>query len=418
MKKEPREDLLILEEELRRMSEEVPEIPEDFHASWVRAMEDEMKKDPVTPENEKKDNITKKPLNWKRWTAIAAAAVVLIGGASTGYFNKIANARKHASQSAGSYSASYKAEDSAPSASYSSSTMGAASESPVYEYSEEAADCEAACEAAESTSEIATWQMTGNAAEPSYDPNQMIIRTVNLTLSTRDYDTYSEVIPENCKIIHGWIENSTESGSAESGNRKLTVTLRIPSDMLDAYLSSIENDALIVESRSETATDVTESYHDTETRLATQKALLERLQSMVTETASLTELLRLEQEIADTQYTIDSLQSSLNGTARQVCYATVNITLREISETKKVEVKQLGFFERLGSAFEAGFKGFVGFLEDVALFLAEGMWVLLFIAVIIIVIVRSIRKTKARKAKAAAAQEPSVENPAEEIKKE
>ena len=246
----------------------------------------------------------------------------------------------------------------------------------------------------------------------------MIIRTVNLTLKTRDYDTYSEVIPENCKIIGGWIESASESGSAESGNRKLTLTLRIPADMLDAWLDSISNDALIVESRNETAVDVTENYQDTETRLVTQKALLERLQNMVTETASMTELLRLEQEIADTQYTIDKLQSELNSTGRQVRYSTVNITLREIREVEKVEVKEPGFFERLGSAFKSGFEDFVGFLEDVVLFLAEGLWVLLLIAVIIIVIVRLIKKkSKARKVKAAAAQEPSVGNTAAEIKK-
>ena len=49
------------------------------------------------------------------------------------------------------------------------------------------------------------------------------------------------------------------------------------------------------------------SRSDTETRLATQRALMARLQSLVTEAASLTELLELESQIADTQYTIDRL---------------------------------------------------------------------------------------------------------------
>ncbi len=419
MKKEPRNDLLILEEELNRMSQEVPEIPEGFHASWVRAMEDEMKNNPAAPENKKKDTAPK-AFNWKRWTAIAAAAVILIGG-SIAASGKLLNPKniKHSVQSAGSYSATYQGKDSSPASAfeptYSTSvafSMGDSEAPADYAESAASADCE---EAVESASEIATWQMT----QPTQRPDQMIIRTVNLTLKTRDYDTCSEVIPENCKIIGGWVESASESGSAESGNRKLTLTLRIPADMLDAWLDSISNDALIVESRSETAVDVSENYQDTETRLATQKALLERLQNMVSDTASMTELLKLEQEIADTQYTIDKLQSELNSTGRQVRYSTVNITLSEIREVEKVEVKEPGFFERLGSAFKSGFEDFVGFLEDVVLFLAEGMWVLLLIAVIIIVIVRLIKKkSKASKAKAAAAQEPSVENPAEETKKE
>ena len=388
MKKNPQEDLLILNQELRGMAEDVPEMPEDFHASWMRAVEDEMKK---APENNTTVKETRKT-NWKRWVAVAAAAVVLVTGPLA---LKLGGNRKKTSHSnsAGSVQ-SYTEATSGSSASNGfgvnyDSAMYAAEESDAAYYAEEA-----------SNSEIATWQMSGED-EPVYDTNRMIIRHIDLSLSTRNFDHYSEYILKKCTGMGGWVENSNISTS-KSGSRSMIATLRVPAEKLDAYLLTLEIDDLIVLNRTENATDVSESYHDTETRLATQKALLERLQNMVIETADLSDLLRLEQEIADTQYTIDKLESSLHSTDRKVQYATVQISLSEIIETQKVEVKQLGFFERLGSAFQSGFEGFTDFLEDLVLFIAEALPVLILLAAGITTVILLRKKSKKRKAQTAA----------------
>ena len=113
-----------------------------------------------------------------------------------------------------------------------------------------------------------------------------------------------------------------------TGLRTAYLTLRIPQSALDAYIAGTEGLGRIT-SRSESAQDVTESYQDTAARLETQKALLARLQALITESADLSDLLELESQIADTQYQIDRLQASLNSTDRQVSYSTVNITLKD-----------------------------------------------------------------------------------------
>ena len=82
-------------------------------------------------------------------------------------------------------------------------------------------------------------------------------------------------------------------------------------EKLDELLAGAEGYGRVI-SRTETAEDVTESYQDTAARLATQQAKMERLQALMNDTASLSDLLELESAIADTQYTIDSLQSRLN----------------------------------------------------------------------------------------------------------
>ena len=97
-----------------------------------------------------------------------------------------------------------------------------------------------------------------------------------------------------------------------------------------------------------------------------------RLQALVTDAASLSDLLELESKIADTQYYIDSLQSSLNSTDRQVDYATVDITLRE-EKPSAVTEEDISLMERLGLAMEAGLEAFGLFLEGIAIFAVSAL---------------------------------------------
>ena len=391
MKEDPQDNLLILDEKLRRMADDVPEVPDGFHASWLRAVEDEMNQNPEST----KAGTEKKPFGWKRWTSIAAAAVILIGG--TVAFREKA-AFRNERQDNSPYTASEY-----PEAFSDSAVFGAGSASDTYVSMEDSAPAEyAGYEEAES--DIAVWQMSGDEDTAISDPARMIIRNISLSLSTRNFDFYASLIPQKCAKYGGWVESSNISTSSR-GSRTASMTLRVPADQMDTYLTTLESDELIVLRRSETASDVSESYQDTATRLATQRALLERLQNMVASTATLEDLLQLEREIADIQYSIDRLQGSLNSTERKVRYATVDITLTEISETKKAEVKQLSFPERLGSALKSGLDGFGEFLEDLVLFLAESLPVLLLLATVITAIVLIRRAHRKHKASAVATTE-------------
>lgn len=189
----------------------------------------------------------------------------------------------------------------------------------------------------------------------------------------------------------GWISYSSENVTG-TGLRRAYLTLRLPTEQLDGYLSTTSTLGRII-SRDETATNVTESYYDTQARLDTQLALMERLQSMVTDTANLSDLLDLESKIADTQYTIDSLRSSLNSTDSQVNYATVDITLREETSATALTDSERSLWQRLTGALKTGWEAFSDFMEDALVFLTAA---LPFIGIVIIVwlIVHLLRKRR------------------------
>lgn len=218
-----------------------------------------------------------------------------------------------------------------------------------------------------------------------------IIRTASMTIATQTFEDSLSALKTACEGQGGWIESSSENVNSHTGLRTAYLTLRVPQTGLDAYLAGTEDLGRIT-ARSESAQDVTESYQDNAARLETQKALMARLQALITESGDLTDLLALETQIAETQYEIDRLQSALNSTDRQVTYSTVNVTLKE-EKTVELTDTSVSFWDRIKSALATGFNALESFLADMVVFLVAALpFILIVIAAWIIV--RIIRKRR------------------------
>jgi hypothetical protein len=231
------------------------------------------------------------------------------------------------------------------------------------------------------------------AVEESAAQERKIIRSVSLTIATDAFTGTLENIKTAAQSGGGWIESVTESG--DEGSRRAWMTLRIPADTLDTFLTEAGS-AGRVTNRSETAQDVTEAYYDTQARLESKQLLLGRLQELVAMAESLEDILALERQMADVQYEIDRLQESLLHTDRQVDYATVDITLREETPADQAADDQLSFGQRIAAAIEMGGIVFAEFLQNAAVWLVSAVP---FAAVVSAVwgVWRIIRRKKSRK---------------------
>jgi seryl-tRNA synthetase len=142
---------------------------------------------------------------------------------------------------------------------------------------------------------------------------------------------------------------------------------------------------------------MTESYHDTQMELETQKALMERLRQLVTSAASLTEILELESQIASTQYSIDRLQGRLNAVDRKVAYSTVNVTLKEEKEAQAAVDTNRSLLSRMGDAFVGGLQSLGEFLQELLVTLVSLVPAILAAGVGIVLILLLIRHRRRKK---------------------
>ncbi len=212
-----------------------------------------------------------------------------------------------------------------------------------------------------------------------------IIRTVSLSLGSGTFDQDLETLQTLCTDAGGWVSYSSVSGDAAQSSRRASLTLRIPQEQLETFLQGAGSLGRVI-SQTETAQDVTATYQDTAARLATQQAKMERLQALMSETASLSELLELESAIADTQYTLDSLQSQLNDTDNQVSYATVDVSLREETSADAISSREVGLGERLMAGLQTGWETFWNFCKDMLVFLSAALPYLATVAVVAILL--------------------------------
>ena len=356
----------VLRDVLSGLNEEVPTMPEGLHAAWMQKVEDtKMEK-------------TRTMKTVTRWLSVAAAMVFVIGGTllTRDYLT-------------------FQSDDMKSAQNKTSAVMyGAAAydEAAVEEYAMDTAANGVMLTSAKRSSDTTGATVSGGGETGAAAVTEKkIIRTASMTIVTQDFDSSLSTLKATCEGQGGWIESASESTNSYSGLRTAYLTLRVPQDGLDTYLEGTEALGRVT-SRSESAQDVTASYQDTQTRLNTQLALMERLQALITESGDLSDLLALESQIADTQYMIDSLQSSLNSTDRQVSYSTVSVTLKE-EKTVELTDATVTLGERILSALTVGWEAFTGFLADMAVFLVAAL-PFIALVVIVVIVIRIIKRRK------------------------
>ncbi len=369
----------VLRDALSRLNEDVPPMPEQLHAAWMQKVEEDM--------TETRIEKTRTRRGVTRFLSVAAALVFVVGGTLlTRDGLDAALPRKSANQSDAGYSL----------------MSTAVANDGLYDYMKDAAEDYAVEEYAATA--YGADQGTGTAArsrmaeDDAGDPlaaaaEKKIIRTASMTITTQTFEDSLNALKASCEGKGGWIESLSENVNSYSGLRTAYLTLRIPQSMLDDYLAGTESLGRTT-SRSESSQDVTASYQDTRTRLNTQLALMDRLQALITESADLSDLLALENQIADTQYQIDTLQSSLNATDRKVDYSTVSITLKE-EKTAPLTETTVSFGERVVSAIQVGWECLVNFLGDMAVFLVAALPFIL-IVVIVVIIIKLIKRRNSK----------------------
>lgn len=354
----------VLRQCMSSLNEEVPEMPESFHAQWTA----------LVKEDAMKQEETRKVAPMRRWTRIlsVAAALVFVVGGTLLTKDSLSPARTSSPQSVSDdFDYDY--------ATY-SNDVGYADEA---DYGVRTMLYSAANDAMPEAA----------SAKAAVTEDKKIIRNVSLTVKTSAYDESMDSLTALMNQYGGYLESSSEYTNGRD-LRTASLTLRIPADSLDAFLDGTGELGRIT-SRNMSSTDVTASYQDTAARLENQKLLLARLQALTDTAGDLSDLLALETQLADTQYNIEQLESTLADTDQQVSDATVRVTLNEEAQPDlRDETVSLG--ERIKGALSTGWNAFVSFLQDCVVFLTAALPFIAIVAGIAIVVV-IIRKAKKRK---------------------
>ncbi len=216
--------------------------------------------------------------------------------------------------------------------------------------------------------------------------SRKLIRNASMSLQTEQYEASVEAIREQIRICQGYIENSSAGGNAKSGGRWMELTVRVPADRLEEFMAASDGFGVLQNSNI-WQEDVTMSYTDMETRLATLNTKKDRLLAMLEKATKMSDIIELENALSDTIYEIESYTSNLNRLDDRIAYSTVNLSLYEVYKATEVPTMPKTLGERISQQFKESMEGLGEFGENLLVFLVGALPVLVILAILAVVIV-------------------------------
>lgn len=241
---------------------------------------------------------------------------------------------------------------------------------------------------------------TGDVSlDKTIDKNKLIIRN-SLVIQTKDFDKYIASIEKLVADAKGYIERESVYNGSYNGNdeKSATYTFRIPkngANSFDAGLSVLNGNIVRTD---KTVENVTKEYADLDRRVSVVKAKEDRLLELMKKADKIKDLIEIEKELAELVESRENMSSQMISIDHDVAYDYYDVEISEVREY--VQVKQeKSFLSDMGYAFKQSIKGFIGFLQGFALFIAYN-WLILLALILIGVFAGKLIKKYLKKQKA------------------
>lgn len=183
-----------------------------------------------------------------------------------------------------------------------------------------------------------------------------VIVTGSMTVTADDPIAASREAVRLVESAGGRVDGRSEYAPANGDQGSATLILRIPADKLQGVLDDLADLGRADEISTNTS-DVTVQVADLESRIATQRGIIDRLNGMFAQATTIADLITLETTIAEHQATLEDLEAQQRSVDDQVALSTLSLYLR--SEAEAPVQEPMDFL----SGLSAGWGAFVGFFS-------------------------------------------------------
>lgn len=202
--------------------------------------------------------------------------------------------------------------------------------------------------------------------------NVKLIYSAYVTLQTVDFEKAEIQFMDLVEANEGYLESSyVDRGSYYSSNNRIyaSYTVRVPQKNYETFLASVGETSHVVNINKDVQ-DIGMEYFDTETRLKTLQSKFDRLTELFQTATQMSDIITLENALADTQYQIDTYTSTLNRYDSLIGYSTINVSIEQVERLDSGIDEDEGFFASLMRNFVNGFNHFVDSVENLFMWVA------------------------------------------------
>lgn len=228
---------------------------------------------------------------------------------------------------------------------------------------------------------------TTNVNTNSVSSNRKLIRRINMSVETLEFDNTLDFIMDEVNRLGGYSESSNINGSGydNSERRYASLTLRIPSNQVEQLLSLVGKETNIL-SKKETTEDVTLNYVDTKSRVKSLEIQQERLLDLLEKSDSLENIITLEQRLSEVRYEVEENASRLRTYDNLVEYSTLSLEIMEVNKITPIVKK--GIIDRMGTGITKSLSNvYNGFINFVVWFVVNIPYIIIWSGVVLVGII-------------------------------
>ncbi len=163
-----------------------------------------------------------------------------------------------------------------------------------------------------------------------------IMKNADIALSVDNYDSTVAAIKDKVAAAGGYItnENGVSAGAEDIRNGYMQV--RVPDSQFEVFLSDMDSLGK-VKSRNIYSQDVTEEYVDVESRLKAMRTKEERLLAILATSGKLSDILAVENELANTRAQLESLEGRLRYLNNRTEFSNIGINIEQaVTSTQQI----------------------------------------------------------------------------------
>lgn len=242
---------------------------------------------------------------------------------------------------------------------------------------------------------------SGNTGEVQ-DTSRKLIKNVNMSVETQDFDGLLPLIEEKVAGLGGYIENSNVYNGSTYRTYKecryASLTIRIPQGQLEDFIKDMQGVSNVT-SCNRSVQDVTLTYVDLESHKKALQVEQDRLLELLEVAENVEDIITIESRLSQVRYEIESMESQLRSYDNQVDYSTVYMDIEEVEVLTPVAEETTG--ERIVHGFTDSVKdvgkGIKEFFVELIINLPYILEWVIILAVVIFIIVKLARRSMRKK---------------------
>ncbi|MBS1607084.1 MAG: DUF4349 domain-containing protein [Bacteroidetes bacterium] len=191
---------------------------------------------------------------------------------------------------------------------------------------------------------------------PNPDWDKKIIKTANLSLEVKNFRTFTDRLQQMVQRAGGYTaqEQQTQSPSIIEN----TVTIKVPVDELEDFLSRLPSDSDRLVDRKLSSEDVTGEVVDTRSRLDTRRAARERYLELLKQAKTMDDVIAIQGVIDNIQEEMDAAAGRIAYLSHSAAFSVVNLKFYQVLDESGRETSDPSMWRRIMDSISQGWEGF------------------------------------------------------------